>query len=242
MNIAIVDDDAQVRTEVQQGVRDYLSDQQPALLPIVSFQEFPSAEDFLAQFEPGMFSMIFLDIYMKETTGMDAAKSLRTTGDTTPIVFLTTSTEHLLAGYAVFAAGYLLKPLAASQDAFVQVLDHCLPLVLANLQHLDIVVEHVDVQIPFRNIIYLECNNVRTVVLHLTDRTISTTSPYVDCREQLLMDSRFCECYHRVIINLESITRMDEESFTMSDGGVVPISRRKKNEVRYRYMHHLINM
>ena len=55
MNIAIVDDDAQVRTEVQQGVRDYLSDQQPALLPIVSFQEFPSAEDFLAQFEPGMF-------------------------------------------------------------------------------------------------------------------------------------------------------------------------------------------
>ena len=63
MNIAIVDDDAQVRTEVQQGVRDYLSDQQPALLPIVSFQEFPSAEDFLAQFEPGMFSMIFLDIY-----------------------------------------------------------------------------------------------------------------------------------------------------------------------------------
>ena len=242
MNIAIVDDDAQVRTEVQQGVRDYLSDQQPALLPIVSFQEFPSAEDFLAQFEPGMFSMIFLDIYMKETTGTEAAKSLRATGDSTPIIFLTTSTEHLLDGYAVFAAGYLLKPLATSQDAFVQVLDHCLPLVLANLQHLDIVVEHVDVQIPFRNIIYLECNNARTVVLHLTDHTVSTTSPYADCRKQLLMDPRFCECYHRVIINLESITRMDEEAFTMSDGGVVPISRRKKNEVRYRYMHHFINM
>lgn len=37
-------------------------------------------KDFLAQFEPGMFSMIFLDIYMKEMTGMDAAKSLHLTG------------------------------------------------------------------------------------------------------------------------------------------------------------------
>lgn len=240
MNIAIIDDDSHVRTEVELGIRSYLIAKYPTILAAAKFFSFPNAEEFLADFQPGQFALIFLDIYMAEITGMEAAKRIRHAGDDTPLVFLTTSTEYQLAGYTVFAAGYLMKPLSESHAAFSQVMDHCLPIVLSNLQQLDVVIEHIPMQIPFRNILYLDCSSTRAVQLHLKNRVITTGCSYQDCRDRLLVDQRFAECYHRIIINMDAVSRLDEESFLMADDETIPISRRKKTEVKQRYMNYLL--
>lgn len=240
MNIAIIDDDSQVRAEVEQGIRLYIIDKYPTMLTAANFFQFPNAEEFLASFQPGQFSLIFLDIYMAELTGMEAAKKIRYAGDDTPLVFLTTSTEYQLAGYTVFAAGYLMKPLSASQAAFSQVMDHCMPIVLSNQQQLDVVIEHVPMQIPFRNILYLDCSSTRAVQIHLKNRVITTGCSYQDCRDRLLVDRRFSECYHRIIINMDAVSRLDDETFLMADGESIPISRRKRTEVKQHYMNYLL--
>ena len=240
MNIAIVDDDFQVRAELEEGIREYLLQHYPHLTASAKFATFANAEDFLLKFQPGAFAMIFLDIYMDKITGMEAAEHVRHAGDDTPIVFLTTSTEHQLAGYTVFAAGYLMKPLTASQPLFLQVLARCLPKILARQQRLHITADHAELQIPFHKIRYLDCNNARAVLLHLTDYTLQTSSGYQDCRGQLMDDLRFSECYHRLILNLDAVSRLEEENFLLHNGETIPISRRKKNEVKQQYMKYLL--
>ncbi len=40
------------------------------------------------------------------------------------IIFLTSSEEHILEGYRVYAAGYFIKPLAENKEEFTEALDH----------------------------------------------------------------------------------------------------------------------
>ena len=124
MNIAIADD----RVEDLQAAEDYLlryfSARHPEVMSDLSISTFPSAEKFLEVFDPGRFDLLLLDIYMEDMTGMEAAEAVRLKDDRVPIVFLTTSQDHLLEGYRVFASGYLMKPLRENAGEFNHTLDH----------------------------------------------------------------------------------------------------------------------
>ena len=51
-----------------------------------------------------------LDIYMPGVSGMSVATDLRSKGVRSPIIFLTSSTEHAVEAFGVDATHYLLKP------------------------------------------------------------------------------------------------------------------------------------
>ena len=51
-----------------------------------------------------------LDIYMPGVSGMSVATELRSKGVRSPIIFLTSSTEHAVEAFGVDATHYLLKP------------------------------------------------------------------------------------------------------------------------------------
>ena len=73
---------------------------------------FTSGEDFIASFEPGLYQIIFMDIYMTKggMTGMDAAEKVNALDKDAAIIFTTTSDEYILAGYSV-AVFYIVKPI-----------------------------------------------------------------------------------------------------------------------------------
>ena len=75
--------------------------------------EYCSGEEFFSQNNTDTykrFSVFFLDIQMKEMSGLDVAKKLRKEGYTGPIIFLTAFREYVFHGYEVHALNYLLKP------------------------------------------------------------------------------------------------------------------------------------
>jgi DNA-binding LytR/AlgR family response regulator len=57
-----------------------------------------------------MYDIYLLDIYMPGMTGMSIATELRNRGVKSPIIFLTSSTDHALEAFGVDATHYLLKP------------------------------------------------------------------------------------------------------------------------------------
>ena len=85
----------------------------------VQIQTFLSAAELLQAFqtaaEPPF--LILLDILMSSLDGMAAAKQLRLSGYEGSIVFTTSSTEHALESYSVYADGFLAKPF--TYDDFV---------------------------------------------------------------------------------------------------------------------------
>lgn len=55
--------------------------------------------------------LLFMDIYMPDKQGIEAAKELREMGSKLRLVFLTTSMDHALDAFRVEASQYLVKPI-----------------------------------------------------------------------------------------------------------------------------------
>lgn len=67
------------------------------------------------------FDAMFLDILMPSLTGIEAARELRQSGNSTDLIFLTVSRDFALDAFSVKAKDYLIKPL--SETMFFQLLD-----------------------------------------------------------------------------------------------------------------------
>lgn len=242
MDIAIVDDERMDREIVQKYMAAYIKKQPCCQAVPVRYSMFASAEALLARFSAGTYDLIMLDIVMDRMNGIEAAQYIRAMDTICQIVFLTNSTDFLLDGYRVFASGYLLKPLERNEMAFLHTMEHCLPQLVARSQILTVTVEHTLHQIPFYEIGYLDCNNQRTVTLHLRNGQIMhTTNPYAKCRELLLVSPEFLECYNHLIVDMDYIAEMQETDFLLENKEKIPISRRRKKEVMQQYITYLLN-
>ena len=73
-------------------------------------QLFSTGETFLSVWKPGMYDIVFLDIFMDQLTGVDVARQIRKTDASVKIIFCTTSNEFASESYCVDASFYLLKP------------------------------------------------------------------------------------------------------------------------------------
>ena len=81
--------------------------------------EYDSGEALVETFAKGMFDIIFLDIYMNGLSGIDTAKKIRDIDKECLLVFVTSSNEHAVEGFAVNALHYLIKPISAEKLAEV---------------------------------------------------------------------------------------------------------------------------
>ncbi len=74
---------------------------------------FSNADSLLHTLENGgQFDVIFLDIMMPGINGIEAARELRQSDNSTELIFLTSSRDFALDAFSVKAKDYLVKPLA----------------------------------------------------------------------------------------------------------------------------------
>lgn len=221
--IAIVDDSPLDRT----AVKLLLAEEMPRRGEEYSTEEFADGESFLAALPDKRYDIAFLDIYMGKVSGMTAAQELFCRDEHCRIVFLTSSTEYSVAGYAVRAAHYLLKPVVAAQ--FRQALDFCLPRPKAG----DLLAIHNgrDTTVVDRGeILYLEYINRRGLV-HLADRVLSCTETFAEMTPPLQGDRNFLLCYRGIMVNMRKIREKTGADFILANGEKVPVSRRNRREV-----------
>lgn len=239
MHIAIADDRAEDLQMAEDYLLRYLSSRHPEVMNDLSIATFKNAEELLSVFDPGRFDLLLLDIYMDKMTGMEAAEAVRMKDERVPIVFLTTSQDHLLEGYRVFASGYLMKPLAENSGDFNHTLDHVFRGMMTSERTVTVPVEGREIAIPLRKIVYVEVGAPHTLSFHLVDETVQARLAYARVLDLLSGDSRFIECHHRIIINMEQVRRMDDDEFIMKEGSRVPISVRRKKETKTAYVHYM---
>ena len=173
MNIAVVDDDAAENDALCTAVNDWCAQNRTAARVCA----FPSADAFLKGLEPGLWDLVFLDIYMPGTSGMEAAARLRALDEKCLIVFCTTSADSAVQSYRVRAFDYLLKPLRPGQVAEV------MALACAALHNRSAYIEIKEgwsmVRIPLRDIIYTDYYN-HYIHIHTRQRVIKTHLPFAE--------------------------------------------------------------
>lgn len=220
MRIAVCDDEEK---DLRQ-VTDLLARFAPQL-PVDCFS---SAEELLKAAEDTFYSLIFLDIKMREPDGslrqpdgFMAAEKLMSRKQKPLIVFVTNSTEHSVRGYDV-AFHYLVKPLR--EEKFKQVLDRALHILKPQF----FIHSSADsmLRIPMSEIIYFESRNYMLLVhtaaeTHKMKKSLKTL-------EKELCGTDFFRIHASYIVNLDEVTRISGEDVQMSNGDVLRLSRAKK--------------
>lgn len=242
MRIAIVDDEP----EVCAAVRDYLIHMFEKYWAKKAFavevELFGTAEAVLEAFEHSPYDLLLLDIRMPGIGGMEAARRIREKSNDVGIVFLTSSEEYLMEGYRVFADGYFLKPVTMDEESFRAALARMLERREKAARVLNVQYNGQPLEILLHKIHYVDLTGGRLHIA-LAEHDLCLTRPYTYewAVEQLGRDPRFLECYHRILVNMDVIERMEKESFILTNGAEVPISQRRRSGVRISYMQYLLN-
>ena len=241
LQIAIVDDEMIDLVTTEAYLRRHMEEHYPEEASSIRVDTFSRAEDIIAAFEPGMYDLLILDIYMEVISGMQAAQVIRERDREVSIVFLTSSEEHMLEGYRVFADGYFMKPLSEHEEDFAQTFRHIFPKLLEHYKELTVHSGGLEFSVPYRNISYIDIDWRHQLCLHLLDQDLSISMSYDECRNILLEDERFLECHHRILVNMDTIKSMGKEDFLLQNGRKIPISQRKQKEAKAKYMHYLVH-
>ena len=242
MKIAIVDDEPNELAAAESYLRKYLRENFSDAEPDIQIETFNTARDLLKIFKPGMYQLIVLDIRMPEINGVQAAQIIRARGDDDAnIVFLTSSDDYLLNGYKVFAVGYFMKPITNHAAEFAKTFEHIFPKLCTKNPELLINVDGAEISVPYRNIFYVDIEDGHKLCVNLADKKFVTADSYADIADALLQDERFLECYHRIIINMDYVKLMKEDDFILINDASIPISKRKKKDVKVKYLRYFAN-
>lgn len=176
---------------------------------------YESGDAFLAAFPSKNYQVVFLDICMEGTNGIETARILRRTDPDLLLVFVTSSPEYVWDAFPVHPFDYLLKPYR--EEKLFQLADELRRVLFRAEPELEVRIARQQVHLPLRKIQYAMAQNhyVRIVSDDGECRAVSTFSQV----EQLLRaQENFIVCNRGVILNMDKVLRLDSDCFEMLDG------------------------
>ena len=213
MRIAICDDLNTERKKVIEALN--------LIMGNFSVNEFDDGYELIKSHMHMPFDLIILDILMPKISGMDTARLLREKGVKTPVVFISSSEEFGVMSYSVLAFDYILKPID------VERLRECMKRLLAQKKkkhYISVTYSGTETKILLSNIQCME-SNLRKVIITLSEnREIEIVGKLADFEEYLIKHG-FCRCHKSYIVNIEHIDSIENDTFFLTGGRTVIISR-----------------
>ena len=190
---------------------------------------FGSGEEFLKNYRPGQFDMVFMDIYMDGISGVETVRLLREQEPELPVAFVTSSQDHALDGYRLKVAKYIEKPvtqedmngavaLAAQWQAQAAV---------------EVVLQGKKLLLPVSRLIFAE-QKAHYVLMHFEGGGIRQAKGRLDELEPQLGGFPFFRSHKSYLANLSCVAGIDQELlvFRMKDGQSVYIRRDRLKEAK----------
>ena len=214
LKIAICDDEKKFCDSAERMLNLYMEDK--GLQFQVDVFNVPS--ELVDMTEKGtIYDIYLLDIYMPGVTGMSIATELRSRGVKSPVIFLTSSTDHALEAFGVDATHYLLKPY--SRENFCVGMDKAMQSITSHKD--DSIVLKVDNEyrsIPVSGIIYCEAEDkYQRLYLENGERLLVRISG-MELYKLLSEFDSFYHCGRAHILSLDYISRVTADGVIFKNG------------------------
>ena len=217
MEIGICDDEPRILEETKSILEAYLNES--ANHSVISFS---TSTDLLSFAKKGRLDLVFMDIELKETTGIEAAKELSLILPDCQIVYLTNYIDYAVDVYETDHCYYLLK--GQLKDRLPDVMKKVESRLKMLHEHLIIDSKSRKYVIPSREICYIESNKHLTFV-HTQTESIETTEKLDNIADRL-NSTTFVRCHKSYLISLNYIKTYSRQKFTLKQDIEIPISRR----------------
>lgn len=241
MKIAIIEDNAADSRTAATLLKLYFHQQTSDC----SYQEpyaidlFESGEEFILKFTKGSYDLIFIDCFLKEISGLETAKIIRSRDASVAVIFISASRDHAIDCYKVRASDYIIKPLTF--DKLSEALSLLDMTCLQKCQYLEVICGREQLRLPLTEIIYCDASG-HYVQIHMQDSDIMRSRiSFQQLMQQLLPYPQFLSCYRGCAINMDQVAHIRDLDFVMNDGSHVPIRRKECVKLKKLYHNYIFN-
>lgn len=175
--------------------------------------------------------LVFMDIFMAETSGVDLAREIRSLSTDVKIVFLTSSNEFAAESYEVGAMDYILKP--PTQSQVKKVFENYMKTQKSQRRYILVKRGRDEVRIEEAGILYVRTIGNETSI-HTKTGVIRAYYPLREIEKQLDV-SRFLKVRKGLITSMDYIESMEGDYCVLKNGEEYAISRKNKSENRKKF-------
>ncbi|MCR4871081.1 MAG: LytTR family DNA-binding domain-containing protein [Atopobiaceae bacterium] len=228
MRAMIVDDEAPARSELR-----FLLEETGRIDTIV---EAASAREAVERMMEVRADVLFLDIHMPKTSGMQLAEALHKLKNPPAVIFVTAYSEYALEAFDVNAVDYLMKPVES--DRLNQALDKVSvrakpqPTSKSTVERIPVVKSGRKVLVPIDQIRYIEAKDDYSCIYTDNDRFLSTIS--LAQLENKLAPHGFFRVHRGYIVNLEYVEDVEVVSSGILQLGINGVEGKKISVSRRR--------
>ena len=221
LKIAICDDEKEFCDSAERMLKLYMEEK------AVPYQAdvFNVPSELVDMTEKGtIYDVYLLDIYMPGVTGMSIATELRTRDIKSPIIFLTSSTDHALEAFGVDATHYLLKPY--TKDNFYMGMEKAMQSITSHKD--DSIVLKVDNEyrsISISKILYCEAEDKYQRLYLANGERLLVRITGTELYKQLSEFDCFYRCGRAHIVNLNHISKVSQNGAVFKDGVQLSLPR-----------------
>lgn len=203
-------------------------------------EAFSSVEPLWRGMKLRVFDLIFLDIEMPGTDGIAFGERLRTCGDRTEIVFVSAREDRVFDTFKVHPFDFVRK--SNFLGDLTKVIDNYLA-VLSGRKGGTITVQSKSgiMNIPLSSVTYFEgCG--KTQLIHIEGKK-DTVPVYrsMELLEDELSGKGFIRVHKGMLVNYKYISRILVNDVELTDGSLLPLSRRKSAAIKAAYLELLRN-
>lgn len=224
LQIAIVEDRQPDAQRLQTLIRRELGESECSI--------FSSGDAYLQQLPARQDDVVFLDICMEGTNGIQTAQQLRRADPEVLIVFVTSSPEYVWEAFPVHPFDYLLKPY--QEEKFCQLAAELRRVLCRAEPELEVRIARQTVQLPLRKVLYALAQNHFVLVVSEAGECRAVCS-FAQLEEKLRKEENFLSCNRGVIINMDKVLRFEDDCIEMLDGARLPVRQKDKNALFARF-------
>lgn len=224
LQVAVCDDEVWCLDRTVQILRGALGE-----IPY-NIQTFQSADAVLIALEEKCYhpDIAVLDIRMADVDGIALAKQINRSAPACRVIFLSSYSGYLMDAYETEHDYYVLK---SDEAARLPVALHKALGALSTEKTLTLRRGGSYQRVGLDTVLCLERSLHKTIV-HTTDGTLETTQSPQALLESGHAEADFIRCHQSYWVNCRAIVGMEHETFCLSDGTRVPISRSYRKNAR----------
>ncbi len=245
MNIAVCDDEENIRIYIKK-----LIEMQSVSCRIMEFASGGELLRFWKQKGREQIDILFLDISMEGTDGMETAEQIRRWkeekdetlwGGLPLLIFVTGYPEYMAKAFAVNAFQYLVKPVKEREfeKVFAQaVREYCHLKTKKSAEPREILVRNKNVtrNVPAEDIYYIESCN-RKILVYMQDEKIECYGKIGELEEALKED--FFRIHKGYLVNMKYVERYSRTEVRMINDSRLPISKYKYQDFIKAYLEYI---
>lgn len=219
VRIAIVEDDPSDMAQLMECLRRYEEEQKETF----SVKSFSIPTDFLNTYGPG-YDLIFMDIELPLTNGMEVARQLRKIDSVAILVFITNMEQYAINGYDVDAIDFVVKPINYYRFSSMmrKAVRH-----IARWTEKEVLVQSAGsiTRLRASQILYVEIRD--HLLIYHTDQGKFESWGKISDAEADLAPHGFVRCSSSHLVNLRHILSVNGNDVNVA-GTTLPISQRKR--------------